>query len=157
VDSGLVFTTHRTYAEGTRKNMTVGGGLHPRNVLRDLYQILDDAKVRESSKPVLKPDPVRASNAGTLELRNSIVTQNYESGGGGVISNTGVLRVDNSEISHNDADAGGTGISNAASGTAFVRNTDVFDNIAGHDGGGDSQQRQLNGGIQHPSPRIGCD
>ena len=45
VDTGLVFTTHRVCKEGKGLHMKVGAGLHPRNVLRTLYLILDDAKL----------------------------------------------------------------------------------------------------------------
>ena len=41
IDTGLVFTTFARRGMGRR----VGGPLHPRNVLRTLYLILDDAKL----------------------------------------------------------------------------------------------------------------
>jgi integrase len=44
-DTGLVFTTYRTCREGRGRGMKVGAGLHPRNVLRVLHQLLDDAKL----------------------------------------------------------------------------------------------------------------
>src|SRR5262249_53759227 len=44
VDTGLVFTTYRTYKEGRGLKLKVGAGLHPRNVLRVLHGLLDDAQ-----------------------------------------------------------------------------------------------------------------
>lgn len=41
VDTGLVFTTYRTYREGKGLRMKAGGRLHPRNVLRALHRLLD--------------------------------------------------------------------------------------------------------------------
>jgi len=41
----LVFTTYRTYREGKGEHLQVGAGLHPRNVLRVLHRLLDDAKL----------------------------------------------------------------------------------------------------------------
>jgi len=41
VDSGLVFTTYRTYKDGKGKGLKVGAPLHPRNVLRTLHTILE--------------------------------------------------------------------------------------------------------------------
>lgn len=43
VDSGLIFTTYRTYKEGKGLTMQVGAGLHPRNVTRVLGAILTTA------------------------------------------------------------------------------------------------------------------
>jgi integrase len=45
VETGLVFTTYRTCKEGKGRSMKVGAGLHPRNVLRTLYALLDAAKL----------------------------------------------------------------------------------------------------------------
>jgi integrase len=45
VDTGLVFTTYRQVKAGKGKKMTVGGGLHPRNVLRVLHNLQDAAKL----------------------------------------------------------------------------------------------------------------
>jgi integrase len=45
VETGLVFTTYRTYREGKGQNLQVGAGLHPRNVLRVLHALLVDAKL----------------------------------------------------------------------------------------------------------------
>jgi integrase len=44
VDSGLVFTTYRVCREGKELRLKVGAGLHPRNVLRVLHRLLDDAE-----------------------------------------------------------------------------------------------------------------
>ena len=41
VNTGLVFTTYRTYKEGKGEHMKVGAGLHPRNVLRVLHSLSD--------------------------------------------------------------------------------------------------------------------
>jgi integrase len=43
VDTGLVFTTYMQTKPGKGKNTKVGAGLHPRNVLRVLHGLLDDA------------------------------------------------------------------------------------------------------------------
>lgn len=43
VDTGLVFTTYMQAKAGKAKNRKVGAGLHPRNVLRVLYRLLDAA------------------------------------------------------------------------------------------------------------------
>lgn len=43
VDTGLVFTTYRTYGDGKGQGMKVGAPLHPRNVLRVLHDLLDSA------------------------------------------------------------------------------------------------------------------
>lgn len=43
VDTGLVFTTYRTYREGKGERMKVGVGLQPRNVLRVLHHLLATA------------------------------------------------------------------------------------------------------------------
>lgn len=43
VDSGLVFTTYRTYREGKGLRRKVGAGLHPRNVTRVLDAVLTAA------------------------------------------------------------------------------------------------------------------
>jgi integrase len=40
IDSGLVFTTYRTYRDGKGAGFTVGAGLHPRNVTRVLEAVL---------------------------------------------------------------------------------------------------------------------
>jgi integrase len=45
VDSGLVFTTYRTYKPGKGQGMKIGAGLHPRNVLRVLHELLEAAGV----------------------------------------------------------------------------------------------------------------
>ena len=45
VDTGLVFTTYRYCREGKGRGMKVGAGLHPRNVLRVLYDLLDGANI----------------------------------------------------------------------------------------------------------------
>ena len=45
VDTGLVFTTFRLCKEGKGQHLKVGAGLHPRNVLRTLYALLDAAKL----------------------------------------------------------------------------------------------------------------
>ena len=45
VDSGLVFTTYRTYRDGKGLSLKVGAGLHPRNVVRALCAILDAANL----------------------------------------------------------------------------------------------------------------
>ncbi len=45
VDSGLVFTTFRTYKVGKGEQFQVGAPLQPRNVLRTLYDILAAAKL----------------------------------------------------------------------------------------------------------------
>ena len=46
VDTGLVFTTYRQTKEGKGKDMAVGAGLHPRNVLRVLHALLDAVEPR---------------------------------------------------------------------------------------------------------------
>ncbi|HVH28947.1 MAG TPA: tyrosine-type recombinase/integrase, partial [Vicinamibacterales bacterium] len=43
VDTGLVFTTYRTYREARGLHLKVGGGLHPRNVTRVLDGLLTTA------------------------------------------------------------------------------------------------------------------
>ena len=43
VETGLVFTTYRTYRDGRGKGRKVGAALHPRNVLRVLHNLLDAA------------------------------------------------------------------------------------------------------------------
>jgi integrase len=43
VDTGLVFTTYRTCKEGKGEHLSVGAGLHPRNVLRVLHTLLEGA------------------------------------------------------------------------------------------------------------------
>jgi integrase len=45
VDTGLTFTTYRTYREGKGESLKVGAGLHPRNVTRVLAAILMAAKL----------------------------------------------------------------------------------------------------------------
>jgi integrase len=45
VETGLVFTTYRTYGEGRGQGRKVGTGPHPRNVLRVLYDLLDAAEL----------------------------------------------------------------------------------------------------------------
>jgi len=45
VDTGLVFTTFRACKEGKGLKFKVGAPLHPRNVLRTLYALLESAKV----------------------------------------------------------------------------------------------------------------
>jgi integrase len=45
VDTGLVFTTYRTYREGRGLSRRVGAGLHPRNVTRVLDALLATAKL----------------------------------------------------------------------------------------------------------------
>jgi integrase len=45
VDTGLVFTTYRTYKEGRGLHRKVGAGLHPRNVSRVLAALLTAANV----------------------------------------------------------------------------------------------------------------
>jgi len=45
VDTGLVFTTYRTCKEGKGQHLKVGAGLHPRNVLRVLHELLAAAKL----------------------------------------------------------------------------------------------------------------
>ena len=44
IDSGLVFTTYRLFEEGKVPHRRTGAGLHPRNVLRTLWKLLDDAE-----------------------------------------------------------------------------------------------------------------
>lgn len=43
VETGLVFATYQTCKEGKGERMKVGAGLHPRNVLRVLHRLLDNA------------------------------------------------------------------------------------------------------------------
>ena len=45
VDTGLVFTTYRTCKEGKGEHLSVGAGLHPRNVLRVLHALLSAANL----------------------------------------------------------------------------------------------------------------
>ena len=45
VDTGLVFTTYRTYRDGKGESLKVGAALHPRNVTRVLAALLDEAKL----------------------------------------------------------------------------------------------------------------
>lgn len=45
VETGLVFTTYRTCKPGKGERLKVGAGLHPRNVLRVLYGLLDAAEL----------------------------------------------------------------------------------------------------------------
>jgi integrase len=63
VDTGLVFTTYRTVKEGNGRGMKVGAGLHPRNVLRVLYDVLDSA---EPAIPKLRFHDLRHSAASLL-------------------------------------------------------------------------------------------
>jgi integrase len=46
VDTGLVFGTYRTCREGNGLTRKIGAGLHPPNVLRVLYALLDTAEPR---------------------------------------------------------------------------------------------------------------
>jgi len=45
VETGLVFTTYRTYTDGKGQNMRVGSALHPRNVLRIPHRLLKEANL----------------------------------------------------------------------------------------------------------------
>lgn len=45
VDTGLVFTTYRYCKAGKGGRMKVGAGLHPRNVLRVMHDLLDSIEV----------------------------------------------------------------------------------------------------------------
>ena len=45
VETGLVFTTYRICKEGKGEHLKVGAGLHPRNVLRTLHALLEQAKL----------------------------------------------------------------------------------------------------------------
>jgi integrase len=44
IDSGLVFTTYRTFKPDKGAGFKIGGGLHPRNVLRTLASLLEATK-----------------------------------------------------------------------------------------------------------------
>jgi integrase len=44
-NTGLVFTTYRICKEGKGEHLRVGAGLHPRNVLRVLHRLLEEAKL----------------------------------------------------------------------------------------------------------------
>ena len=61
VESGLVFTTYRTYKEGRGRSMKVGAGLHPRNVTRVLHRLLKAAKL-----PAVRFHDLRHSAASLL-------------------------------------------------------------------------------------------
>jgi integrase len=62
-ESGLVFTTYAPRGEGRKQ----GGGLHPRNVLRPLYAILEAANTAEKEKP----NPVLLPRVRFHDLRHS--------------------------------------------------------------------------------------
>ena len=64
VDTGLVFTTYRTYREGKGLNKRVGAGLHPRNVSRVLDALLKAAKL-----PPIRFHDLRHSAASLLLAR----------------------------------------------------------------------------------------
>ena len=63
VDTGLVFTTYQTYAEGKGERLKVGAGLHPRNVLRVLHRLLNAA---EPKLPRIRFHDLRHSAASLL-------------------------------------------------------------------------------------------
>jgi integrase len=63
VDTGLVFTTYRTYREGKGLEMRIGAGLHPRNVLRVLSELLRQV---EPAIPAMRFHDLRHSAASLL-------------------------------------------------------------------------------------------
>jgi len=63
VDTGLIFTTYRQTKEGKGRRMKVGAGLHPRNVLRVFYHLLDSA---EPEIPRIRFHDLRHSAASLL-------------------------------------------------------------------------------------------
>ncbi len=80
-------------------------------------------------------------NAGTLNITNSIISNNIaDLGEGGGIYNTGTLTITSSSVTGNTAGFGGSGIKcggvNINGGTVTLTNSTVSGNIASHGGGG---------------------
>lgn len=76
------------------------------------------------------------SNAGTLNLTNSIITKNWanSTGSSGGIFNSGSLALTNSTVTENKSSGPGGGIGN--SGTMTITNSTISGNIAFNGGGG---------------------
>ncbi len=94
----------------------------------------------------LYPDGAGISNAGTLNVQDSLITANTADysgygGNGGGIDNSGNLTVTNSTISNNTAAAGsyggyGGGLYLSGTGTVTITNSTLSNNTAGLAGGG---------------------
>jgi integrase len=68
VDTGLVFTTYRTYKEGKGLCLKIGAGLHPRNVTRVLDSLLTVAKLGHVRFHDLRHSAASLLIAGGVEL-----------------------------------------------------------------------------------------
>jgi hypothetical protein len=87
-----------------------------------------------SDNTALEAAGIFNQGTGTLTLQDSSVTRNFAFlGSGGGIRNDGTLKVQNSTISHNGADGVGAGIFNLA--TLALRNSTVSDNACFSGGG----------------------